>query len=239
MKHRKKSNAKRWFVSIVGIAISNITARRLPSEKLQFDERIAEKKYAFDVDLAERKFRYDRDLHDHKRRGEFAEDLLASFYKFRDVIAGVRSPAAFGDEGATRQQADNEPPDLARSRNNYFVPLERLQKNADFLSEFFSKQYRAKAVFGDDLDQAFRLANGVIIAIRVSAAYLIRRVGEVRDFDRWEQREADIWDGFGDDQDKLTPKIQEALKLAEQSLGPVLVGAQNEGLAPRPNADEV
>ena len=66
-------------ITIIGFILSNRTARQIHSEKLDFDETIAEKKFRFDVDLAERKFRYDRELHDHKRRIEFGEDLLASF----------------------------------------------------------------------------------------------------------------------------------------------------------------
>lgn len=133
-------------VSIVGIIFSNTSARKIHSERLLFDERIAERKFNFDVDLAERKFRYDRELHDHKRRVEFAKETLAGFYKIKDLIAAARSPAAYGNEGASRPRDGDEHADIARNKDTYFVPLERLHKNGYFLSDFFSKRYRARNV---------------------------------------------------------------------------------------------
>jgi hypothetical protein len=210
------------FVSIIGNLFSNSAAKRIHSDKLLFDERIAEKKFSYDVDLAERKFRYDTGLHDHKRRVEFAEEILAGFYKFKDIIAVARSPAAYGNEGATRPRGDNEQAELARSKDNYFVPLERLHKHDDFLSDFFSKRYRARAMFRADIDRGFQLAHEVVSSIQVAAGMLIRGVGEMRNPALWEKMEADIWDGFGGDQDRLSPKLSEAVRLVEGALGPVL-----------------
>jgi hypothetical protein len=154
------------IVSIVGNLFSNSATKRIHTEKLLFDERLAEKKFRFDVDLAERSFRYDRELHDHKRRVEFAEEILAGFYKFKDVIAAARSPAAYGNEGASRPRDDNEQADLARNKDTYFVPLERLNKNSDFLSDFFSKRYRARAMFRNDIDRGFQLAIEVVSSVQ-------------------------------------------------------------------------
>jgi hypothetical protein len=211
------------IVAIVGNLFSNRAAKPIHSEKLLFDERIAEKKFSYDVDLAERKVRYDRELHDHKRRVEFAEEILAGFYKFKDLVAAARSPAAYGDEGASRPRGDNERAELARNKNTYFVPLERLRKHADFLSDFFSKRYRARAMFRADIDRGFQLANEVVASIQVAAGMLIRAVGdERRDPAFWERLEADIWDGFGGDQDRLSPKISEAVGLVEGVLRPIL-----------------
>jgi hypothetical protein len=123
----------------------------------------------------------------------------------------------------------------ARNKDTYYVPLERLNKNRDFLSDFFSKRYRARAIFrGSDLDQAFQLLHEVIIAIQVSAGMLIRAVGdERREPSFWEKREADIWDSFDNEQDALTPKIKKALSVAEAWLGPIL-----EASARSPDADK-
>jgi hypothetical protein len=158
---------------------------------------------------------------------ELGEDLLAAFYKFKDVIAAVRSPAAFGDEGASRPRNDNEDPTIARNKDTYYVPLERLNQNRDFISDFFSKRYRARAVFRDsEIDRAFQLLNEALAAIQVSAGMLIRAVGdERRDPAFWQKLEADIWDGFGGELDLITPKITGALAIAEATLGPALEAA--------------
>jgi hypothetical protein len=210
-------------VSIVGSLFSNSATKKLHAEKLQFDERLAEKKFSFDVDLAERKFRYDRELHDHKRRVELAEEVLASFYKFKDVIAAARSPAAYGEEGASRPRDGDEQREIARNRDTYYVPLERLNKHLDFLSDMFSKRYRARAMFRGDIDKGFQLANEALTAIQVSAGMLIRAVGdERRNPEFWEKLEADIWDGFGGDHDRVSPKIEECIRLIEGTLAPFL-----------------
>ena len=148
---------------------------------------------------------------------------MASFYKFKDVIAAARSPAAYGDEGGSRPRGDSEHTDRARNKDTYFVPLERLHKNRDFLSEFFSKRYRARAMFRNDIDRGFQLANEVISTVQVSAGMLIRAVGdERRNPDFWARCEADIWDGFGGDQDRVSPKIEEAVRLVDDALAPIL-----------------
>jgi hypothetical protein len=85
------------IVSVAGLIVSTRTARAIHTEKLAFDERLAERKFEFDKELAERKFQYEREFHDHKRHVEFAETILAEFLQIADVIQAVRSP---GDLGA-------------------------------------------------------------------------------------------------------------------------------------------
>jgi hypothetical protein len=63
-------------------------------EKLAFDQKLAERKFEFEKELAERWFKYDRDLHDHKRRIELAEEVLADFYKAREILLEARSPGS-------------------------------------------------------------------------------------------------------------------------------------------------
>jgi hypothetical protein len=55
---------------------------------------------------------------------------------------------------------------------------------------------------------------------------LIRAVGdERRDPSFWQRREADIWDGYGDELDHVAPKVGDALAIAEMSLGSALEAA--------------
>jgi hypothetical protein len=143
----------------VGLVISTRTTNRIHAEKLKFDENLAERKFRFDIDLADRRFRYERQLNDDKRRIEFGEDLLAAFYKFQGLVGAVRSPGAFGDEGASRQKDPDEPPEQARLRDTCFVPR-AVKPEPRFIAQFFSKRYRARALFRDsEIDQAFNLAN--------------------------------------------------------------------------------
>ncbi|WP_156527952.1 hypothetical protein [Bradyrhizobium stylosanthis] len=192
-------------------------------DKLQSDERLAERRYGFDVDLAERKFHYERELHDRKRRVEFAEQLLADFYKFADIISAVRSPGAFGDEGSSRPRQDAEYAGTARNRDIYFVPLERLRKEQEFLSSLFSRRYQARALFQGALEEAFQPAAEIVNSIRVAASMLIQYVGnQSHNPSLFARLEADIWGGYGDDRDVIALKLQGVLAKADEVLGTML-----------------
>jgi hypothetical protein len=49
-------------------------------------------------------------------------------------------------EGASRSRPDEEPPELKRTRDTYYVTIARLDKNREAIVRF--KQYSARALFG-------------------------------------------------------------------------------------------
>jgi len=218
------------IIAVIGLVVSTKTARTIHSDKLEFDERLAERKFDFDKELAERKFTYDRDLHDHKRRVEMAEAVLADFLQMADVVRAIRSPASSRTEAAGRQRPENESEDMARDRDTYFVPLARIRENSEFISGLMSKKYRSKAVLGDEIDEAFAAVHEVIIRIQVSASTLSNMVGRGRAaFERneglWSRCEADIWAGApGDDQ--IQPMIERSIAVAESVCRPILEKGQ-------------
>jgi len=232
-------------ISVVGLVVSTRTARAFHKDKLELDERLAERKFAldkdlaerkasadielagrksaFDADLAERKFKYDRELHDHKRRVELAEELVAEFRQSRDVIKAVRSPMAYADEGAGRPRLPDETASEARQRDTFYVPLVRLKNNSAFLNGLLSKRYRAQALFGAEIDQAFRNVLEVIVAVQTAAQMLINRNdnGRRNRDEFWESQEQVIWGGFRDD-DPLAVKIDDAIAAVEAVSRPIL-----------------
>src|ERR1700674_2399487 len=104
-------------ISVVGLIVSNVAARRLHTEKLGFDSQLAERKFEFDKDLAERKFRYDRELHDHKRQVELAEEVLADFYQAKGIFEWARDIDTPGGEGEAGKAEPGETPEQTRYRN--------------------------------------------------------------------------------------------------------------------------
>ena len=168
------------IVSIVGLITSSRTARTIHREKLDFDRKLAEQKFEFDKDLAERKFKYDREFHDHKRRVELAETILSDFMQMNDLIQAVRSPLAFGGEAVGRTRNEGETEEEARQRDSYYVPIARLTKHSEFISELMSKRYRSRAVLGDQIDRAFQEIREVIIRVQASSSSLMRMVGARR-----------------------------------------------------------
>ncbi|MGH6840493.1 MAG: hypothetical protein ACREDV_00125, partial [Methylocella sp.] len=61
------------FISIVGMIVSNRTARAIHPEKLGFDRDQADRKISADIALAEKKLAVDRTFAAWKRRTELAE----------------------------------------------------------------------------------------------------------------------------------------------------------------------
>lgn len=199
--------------------------RELAERKFEFDMELAERKFAFDTEIAERKFKYDRELHDHKRRVELAEELVAGFHQLGDVIAAVRSPLGHAGEGQGRPRGKYETEEQARQRDTYYVTLARLKNNGEFISSLMSKRYRARALFGADIDQSFQDMQDVLVAIHVSADTLIRLSGasdRTRDNDDiWNECERDIWrmSAAGDPLDR---KLCHASEIVEAVCRPIL-----------------
>ena len=133
-----------------------------------------------------------------KRKIELAEQVLASFYEVRDLFVWVRSPAAIGGEGETRQ-AEGEDENVRRQRNTYFVPIERMQKHSELFAKLQSQRYTFMALFGAAAIAPFDELRQAQVRISVSAQTLIRMVGnnyaQQQNAQLIERCESDIWDG--------------------------------------------
>jgi hypothetical protein len=212
------------FVTMLGNVFSIRSSRSMNSEKITSEKDLAERKFGFEADLAERKFRYEKALHDYRRRVEFAEELLASFYKLKDTIRSIRGPFSFGNEGESRKRREYENEAEARSRDDFYVPMVRIQKNSDFLSDLTSKKYRAQAVYQNEIHRAFELAVEVLNAIQVASSMLVDQVGQPRaDPEFWRKLERDIWDTSSPDKpDELSRKILQAIDIVEKAVQPTL-----------------
>lgn len=222
------------FSSLVGgllaAGISSWTLRSTHKQRIATDKELAERKFTFGMELANRKFQYDRELHDHKRRVELAETVLADFLQMADVVRAIRSPASSKSEAAGRQRPENEPEEVAREKDTYFVPLARIRDNSEFISGLMSKKYRSKAVLGPDIEESFRAADEAIIKIQSSAITLSNMVtrGNVafeRNQDLWRRCEADIWSG-APGKDQIKPLIERAIAVAESVCRPILEKGQ-------------
>ena len=195
---------------------------RLAESRFAFDQQLAELRFKFDQDLAKRKIDLDAQLADRKRRQDFAEELLAGFYEVRDVMMDVRSPAGYEGEGKTRQRDAGESEEVGHSKDTYFAILERLKKHSEKIVKVMSRRYKAAALFGPAAAEPFKLLGEALTRVTVSAQMLIRCAGTS---DRpppakFEQWEADIW--WGDDSDKVSAKIEEAIAAIERICRPVL-----------------
>lgn len=157
-------------VTIVGFLLNRSTSLTMHRQKLEADRDLAERKVNADISLAEKKFELDRQLADWKRRTELAEQILAHFYKARDIFVAARHPAAFGGEGETRPDRDKDNEAVRHHHDAIYAPFERLTKERDFFSEMQARRFRFTAVFGNEAAEAFQVFvrnyNRIGIAVR-------------------------------------------------------------------------
>jgi hypothetical protein len=215
------------IISVIGLVVSTTTARALHTDKLKFDERLAERKFEFDKELAERRFKYDRDLHDHKRRIELAEEVLTAFYRVQGILVNARSPHAFGDEGEERPRRGDESANLARLRDSYYVPIARLNKEAEVFANLSGNQARFKAYFGEPADKPFKEIHRIWAEIVTAAEILIDEVrdGKPDDDPQFTKLMKDtIWHRHHEE-DALNKSIDTAVKQIEDICWPILQGS--------------
>jgi hypothetical protein len=161
--------------------------------------------------LAERKLALDRALADWKRRTEIAEQVLADFYKARDLLEAARSPFAFAEEGGSRTRDANETPDETQSRDALYAPYERLSKHIEFFSELHARRYDAGKPFGSLL----QAHNQIALATRALLDHRRKLRDDVR-----EMYESKIW---GDvENDPIRPIVTQAVIDIETICRPVL-----------------
>jgi hypothetical protein len=88
----------------------------------------------------------DHDLHDHKRRVELAEEVLADFHQFADIVRAIRLPGGPKGESAARVRTENETPKESSKLDAYFIPIARIKQHSDFFLGLRSKRYRSRVL---------------------------------------------------------------------------------------------
>ena len=229
------------IISVVGVLVNRSTTIRVNKEKLEADRELAERRFSFDKELAERrlssesalaerKFLYDRDLHDHKRRVELAEAILADFYQCGEVFREIRSPGGFSSEATNRARKENETAEESGQKDTYFIPIARIRKNSEFLSNLMGKRYRSRAILGLAVDEAFQKIQDAIVKIQVSAATLSSmaergRIAFTQNHKLVEECEAAIWQSMPGG-DPIQPLVKRATEVADAACRPILERAQ-------------
>lgn len=221
------------IISIISMIVSTRLARHLHSEKLEFDQQLAERKFEFDKDLAERKFRYDRDLHDHKRKTELAEQALIAFYEASDVFVLVRSRGIFGGEGDSRTPNEGENKRQQEKRNTYFIPIERLTREKELFAQLQSLRYAFAAQFGEPAREPFNALWAIHNKIMSSASVLIQMTLDDDDNDRASRESMEpllntIGWGTGTRPDDIDRKIEKAIQEIEEVCRPILSGTSTK-----------
>lgn len=164
-----------------------------------------------------------------RRRIELAEDVLADFYRARDVIRAARSPLGFAGEGESRKRRDDEDPEDASHLDALYAVIERLNKHAQFFAEFEARRYRFMAVFGEGgvqpYEKLFEARGRILTSVHMLMTTSRRRerYREVKQewIDQERRWESDIGWGLSDE-DAIASAIDEAVLAAERLCRPVI-----------------
>lgn len=195
----------------------------LVTKKFEFDQKLARQKFDLDKGLAERKFAQEREQLIQKRRFELADTLLADAYRFGDIMRYTRTNVLFGSEGESRERNVDKSENLRRERDRYFVPIEPLHRDNEFISGFWAKQHAALAHFGPDAAKAFDLFFQSMTDVRTASQMLIQ---PNNDPDFIQQMRGDIWIGYAElrknKDDEVGKKIEKGVLLFEKFCHPVL-----------------
>lgn len=106
-----------------------------------------------------------------RRKTELAEEVLAQFYRARDVLTWARTPAI----GGGNARAEGTP---GVSRNQALsAPIERVTDESELFSQLHANRYRFVAYFGESAASAFEEIRSVHAEVVAAAGELVRENG--------------------------------------------------------------
>ncbi|MET3709515.1 hypothetical protein ABIC65_000195 [Sphingomonas trueperi] len=126
-----------------------------------------------------------------RRKAELAEDVLAQFYRARDVLIWARLPYRPLDLAPEVDDPDQR-------HRSHASPIERLTQESTLFSELQASRYRFMAYFGEESARPFEEMRAIHGEIISSAESLIRDPNERADDterDRWENAIGWVDDG--------------------------------------------
>lgn len=149
-----------------------------------------------------------------RRKAELAEEVLAQFYRARDVLIWARLPDRPIELAPQTDDRD-------RRHQSHASPIERLTQESALFSELQASRYRFMAYFGEDAVHPFEEMRAIHGEVVSSAESLIRDPDELAsdaERDRWEDAI-----GWGDDgDDTLARRLAETIAAVERVCRPLI-----------------
>lgn len=167
-----------------------------------------------------------------RRKTELAEEVLAQFYRARDVLTWARTPAL--REAPARGQDGFD----AGAHRALSAPIARITEESELFSELHANRYRFIAYFGDKAASAFE-------EIRAIHAEVVRAAGELVRDDAGPAAAAgprnETWEGavgWGPREDDRIPRrVDDAVRQIEQICLPLIQEGADLHLPRRSNVD--
>ena len=99
--------------------------------------------------------------HTGKRRIDLAEEVLALVYEIHDVLASVRSPLGYSEEGQTCPSMPDATNKEKAMLCTAYIPIERCYSRRDLFARLRSLRYRFMALNGKDAGIPFEELNNI------------------------------------------------------------------------------
>jgi hypothetical protein len=211
------------LMTLVGLFLNRSTVKSLHHQRLDTDVKLAEKRSAAEIDLAKQRFVFDRKLAAWRRRVELAEEVLADFYKAREIIAEARAQFVYSNDGTTRPKFPDETADEAKDLNDYYAPIQRLEKESEFFALMSARRYRFIALFGMDAATAYDEVTSVRAEIIRAVQKLILTHRKERSAKLLSKMEA--WEdtiGWGSGADPIKDRLDQAIERIQEKCRPVI-----------------
>ncbi len=111
-----------------------------------------------------------------RRKAKLAEEVLAQFYRARDVLTWARFPASDDEEEKARSEAGVNNDELERSE--IFASVDRLAKESQVFPEFQASRYSFMTNYGEEVARPFEEIRSIQGEIIDSAHSLVRTYGQ-------------------------------------------------------------
>jgi hypothetical protein len=160
-----------------------------------------------------------------RRKAELAEEVLAQFYRARDILTWARFPIRT-DDREVAAQAGETAHDVGEKRRA-FAPVERLAQESQIFSDLQASRYRFMAYFGEEAARPFDEIRALQTDIVSAADKLIRAQGNAETLETHAGRggwEAAIGWGVAEE-DRVAQRLAQAVKDIEAVCRP-LIGAR-------------
>lgn len=196
-----------------------------------FDTQLAERKFAFDKEFAVFKSTHEFAIAEKRRKVDFAEKMLADFYRCRDIFYDARAPFVAAQE-MVADEGENE--ELVRDAN--YAPVRRLMRDREFFSGFAAREYQNATLFGPEVRQAYRLIGQVNLEIRLAVDHLISIKRNNWPAPNWNDADDPRRKAFRvpiGNKDEIGEMLDEAFRIIEDAVRPYLEQEKNVIPAPK------
>ncbi|MGH7025392.1 MAG: hypothetical protein ACREEB_17635 [Caulobacteraceae bacterium] len=118
-----------------------------------------------------------------RRKAELAEEVLAQFYRARDILTWARfpvdqGPAALAAPGTTAAGTTGKTAEAVSEERRMYAPVERLAQESQIFSELQASRYRFMAYFGEESSRPFDEVRALQSEVVAAAGKLIRAEGK-------------------------------------------------------------